>query len=387
MGCSSSKKTMPVSTEYGGRTAEDGFTPARRRLSTMADPKEEAKRSAGQSSSRPAKSGKPGRRRNSIEPDVGADRSRRDGAQKAGGAKMRKLPIRYGTRSRPGNDPMKRKKENQDCFIVQDCFGDHEDQLMVGVFDGHGPNGAIASNFIRDVLQFHWLDAIGHDGDLRKVWDTEGKRDLGKATRDGFLVANQKLALGDKDMHVSGTTAVTMLVCGNRALVANVGDSRIVMGKQSGTRFVATDMSRDHKPDLPQEEKRILGAGGRVFEWGVPRVWLKDVDMPGLAVSRSFGDMAAESVGVFADPETGRFTFGSSAKFIILASDGVWEFISSQEAVDIVAPFFGDGGDRSDPQAACDALVEESLRRWRQEENVVDDTTAVVLMLNYSKPT
>ena len=98
------------------------------------------------------------------------------------------------------------------------------------------------------------------------------------------------------EIHVPGSTGVALLVCGSRALVANVGDSRIVLGKRVGRRVVAIDLSRDHKPNLHDEEKRIVAANGRVFEWGVPRVWLKDVDLPGLAVSRSFGDLAAESV-------------------------------------------------------------------------------------------
>lgn len=40
------------------------------------------------------------------------------------------------------------------------------------------------------------------------------------------------------------------------------------------------------KPDRPDEMARIQACGGRVFEWGVPRVWMRDVDMPGLAMSR-----------------------------------------------------------------------------------------------------
>lgn len=143
-------------------------------------------------------------------------------------------------------------------------------------------------------------------------------------------------------------------------------------------------MSHDHKPDLPKEEKRILDAGGRVFAWGVPRVWLKEVDMPGLAVSRSFGDLAAESVGVWATPECIRATLTKEMPFLILASDGVWEFLSSQEAVDIVAKHYSQAVKGVwDAQAACDALITESVQQWNREEDVVDDITAVVLALTF----
>jgi serine/threonine protein phosphatase PrpC len=98
---------------------------------------------------------------------------------------------------------------------------------------------------------------------------------------------------------------------GNHLFVANVGDSRAVLGREDASAssssgssaFTAMELSTDQKPDRPDEHARITSLGGRVFEWGVSRVWLADVDMPGLAMSRSFGDQAAESVGVFAEPE------------------------------------------------------------------------------------
>ncbi len=143
-------------------------------------------------------------------------------------------------------------------------------------------------------------------------------------------------------------------------------------------------MSSDHKPTRLDEEKRILAAGGRVFEWGVPRVWLRDVDMPGLAMSRSFGDLAAESVGVHAEPEIEELVLGPAHKFLVVATDGVWEFITSAEAVSIIEPLWKRG---AGPRAAAEALVAEASKRWMADENVVDDTTVFVAFLNYPPPT
>lgn len=64
---------------------------------------------------------------------------------------------------------------------------------------------------------------------------------------------------------------------------------------------------------------------------GPARVWLKEQQIPGLAMSRSFGDEVAASVGVIAEPEITEWSFKPEDKFMILASDGVWEFISSDE--------------------------------------------------------
>jgi serine/threonine protein phosphatase PrpC len=64
---------------------------------------------------------------------------------------------------------------------------------------------------------------------------------------------------------------------------------------------------------------------------GPLRVWLKHEEMPGLAMTRSMGDGVAHSVGVSAEPETKVFTLGVNDKFVVIASDGVWEFLSNED--------------------------------------------------------
>ena len=105
---------------------------------------------------------------------------------------------------------------------------------------------------------------------------------------------------------------------------------------------------------------------------GPCRVWLSNMLLPGLAMTRSFGDLVAESVGVIAVPEVKTVPLPSNAKFMILASDGVWEFLSNQQSVDIVAR-----GSHGMP--AVEDLVLRSLKEWNQEEEVVDDITATVV--------
>ena len=94
------------------------------------------------------------------------------------------------------------------------------------------------------------------------------------------------------------------------------------------------------------------------------RVYLDpDFTMIGLAMGRSIGDHAVKSVGVIADPEVLEFDVDPADQFMIMASDGVWEFISSQEAVDIVSKNLQEGA-----PAACQALIEEAASRWRDFE-------------------
>jgi len=173
----------------------------------------------------------------------------------------------------------------------------------------------------------------------------------------------------------------------NRLFVANIGDSRCVLAQDDGAGGVqALALSIDHKPELPLEEARILAAGGRVQplpgppgeDCGPPRVCLQQVDVPRLAMSRSIGDDVSQTVGVISVPEIMEHEIQPSDQFVIWASDGVWEFISSQEAVNIVHPF------RGNLHQAAARLVEESCTRWKREEEVIDDVTCVILAFDHA---
>jgi len=93
--------------------------------------------------------------------------------------------------------------------------------------------------------------------------------------------------------------------------------------------------------------------------------------------SRSFGDLIAASVGVIAKPEIWERDVTEQDKFFVLASDGVWEFMTNQEVVDLISQASAKGG----AEEAVKALVDEATKRWHAEEEVVDDITATVVFL------
>jgi serine/threonine protein phosphatase PrpC len=70
------------------------------------------------------------------------------------------------------------------------------------------------------------------------------------------------------------------------------------------------------------------------------RVWLKNENLPGLAMSRSFGDSTACKVGVNAIPEIKVFDLTPEDRVLVIASDGVWEFLENQQVANIVFPYF-----------------------------------------------
>lgn len=131
----------------------------------------------------------------------------------------------------------------------------------------------------------------------------------------------------------SGTTAVVALVVGNKVIVANAGDSRCVVCRQDGKVF---DMSDDHKPEDQIELERIEKAGGHVNEQG--RV------NGGLNLSRAIGDhtykknsdLNLEDQMITALPDIRTIDLQTGDEFMVLACDGIWNVLSSQEVVDFV---------------------------------------------------
>ena len=95
-------------------------------------------------------------------------------------------------------------------------------------------------------------------------------------------------------------------------------------------------------------------------------------------MSRSFGDEIAHSVGVTAEPEIFDYYFVHEDKFLLLAIDGIWEFISSDECVKIVKDYYL----KDDIDGALSYLYKESSKRWIMEEEVIDDITLIIIFLN-----
>ena len=95
-------------------------------------------------------------------------------------------------------------------------------------------------------------------------------------------------------------------------------------------------------------------------------------------MTRSFGDEVACRVGVNALPEFKEFTLQKDDKFIVLASDGVWEFLSNEQVANIIYPFFL----KKNAEGAAECLVRESFKTWRREEDSIDDITCIVIFLD-----
>ena len=215
------------------------------------------------------------------------------------------------------------QKTNQDRGCVVYPFNGSTSDTLFVVLDGHGEQGDLVSEYVMRQL----VTTLEKHAQLSS--------DPVAALKDSIVKTNTSLMSTSIKYMASGCTCVAVYMQGNTFYVANVGDSRAVVGMEQGGVVVAKDFTRDHKPDNPAEMARILEWGGFVSPAPEPglsaRVWLDARHtMIGLAMSRSIGDFAVKSVGVIPDPEIDVYQYDGSCKFMILASDGVWEFIESQ---------------------------------------------------------
>lgn len=200
-----------------------------------------------------------------------------------------------------------------------------------GVFDGHG--GPRTAEYLKNNL----FNNLCNHPDFIK--DTKSAIVEAFKQTDANYLSEEKGQQKD-----AGSTASTALLVGDRLLVANVGDSRVVACRDGS----ALPLSIDHKPDRSDERQRIEDAGGFVIWAGTWRVGGV------LAVSRAFGDKLLKQF-VTAEPEIMEQEI-DGVDFIIIASDGLWNVISNKDAVSLVQ-------DMKDTEAASRRLTEEAFAR------------------------
>lgn len=298
---------------------------------------------------------------------------------------------------------------NQDSMLVWEDFAPSTNTVFCGVFDGHGPHGHLVSRNVRDILpvklascwqalqvpclvqEKHKLEnpvekqhvsrgnIAGHPN-LISVWE--------ESFQNAYKLMDRELLTDDDiDCVFSGTTAVTLVKQGNHLIIANVGDSRAILGvKTDDNSLLALQLTVDLTPNLPKEAERIRRCKGRVFalrsEPSVKRVWLPHDNMPGLAMARAFGDYSLKSFGVIAVPEVTYRRLTENDKFVVLATDGVWDVLSNEQVVQIVDSICV----RS---LAAKAVVDAAVGLWKVKYPAAkaDDCAVVCLFLDsYSVP-
>ena len=319
-----------------------------------------------------------------------------------------RLPFwQYGVSAMQGCRP-----SMEDAHIVEGQLLPHH--ALFCVLDGHGGNQAavFASQELTQLLEDN-EDFQNYYAQLvtttkKKKHNNNNKQDdkvqrdlLEQALKRTFVALDRSFyeacLLLEGDAHSKtypGSTAVLVLVTPTHIVCSNLGDSRCVLARSSTSApssVTAHPLSRDHKPDLPDEERRILAAGGTV-EMG-------RVDGE-LAVSRALGDFEHKEMELLLDyynmndpddlepllkhaqrqkvspvPEIRWFDRQDTTdRFLVLACDGVWDVVENQECVEWIAELLrttnGDVG------MVCERILDMCLQQGSQ-----DNMTIVIVLL------
>lgn len=265
---------------------------------------------------------------------------------------------------------------NQDSAVIYEGFGTKEKSFF-GVFDGHGKDGHIVSKFVRNRLP----------GLILSQQDAFVQETHGEACVSAFKAMDKEIKLQENlDCTWSGTTAVTIIMQGEDLIVSNLGDSRAILGTISDNdELIAVQLTNDLKPNLPDEAERILKCNGRIhaLEWepSLQRVWLPKVDIPGLAMTRCFGDFGIKSFGIIATPQISYHHITNKDHFLVLATDGVWDVLTNEQVAGIVWAV-------TTEEKAAKAVADAAVSAWKHKypSSKMDDCTVVCVFLQESRP-
>lgn len=276
-----------------------------------------------------------------------------------------KFQIKPAFKTKAGNN-CGQPKTNQDSSLCKLSGLKVDGFNLYSVMDGHGNHGHYVSNSVRSMFQDYIFKPSHYESNpsLSSIYKKIKEKDYEHLKRC-FQYCETSLAKSKYEVNFSGTTAVLVIQLDDILICANTGDSRAIVGTTDGVKA----LSLDHKPELPSEKERIVASGGRVDRFndggdfvGPYRVWLKYEDYPGLAMSRSLGDFVSKSVGCSSIPEMKEYQIDSKSQFLVVASDGIWEFLDNQMIYKYVEPYYY----KNDPEGACTKIIEESAKIWKQ---------------------
>lgn len=280
------------------------------------------------------------------------------------------------------------------------------DAFFVGVYDGHG--GPEASRFIRDHLFRHLMRFAREGGTISE----DILRSAFSATEDGFLTLVRRTCGIKPVIAAIGSCCLVGVIWKGTLYVANVGDSRAVIGSlgKSG-KIVAEQLTMDHNACMEEvrQELRSLHPDDShivVMKQGVWRI--KGL----IQVSRSIGDAYLKRPEFSLDPSFPRFhlpepirrpvltaepsictrALQPNDKFLIFASDGLWEHLTNQEAVDIVYNCPRAGVARRLLKTALNAAAKKRQMGYDELKKIDkgdrrfyhDDITVVVIFIDHA---
>ncbi len=230
----------------------------------------------------------------------------------------------------------------EDMHRVARNFAGKENCVFVGVFDGHGG---------REVAEGLALNMPGF---------MEGEIISGKSPQEAHQFAYARASQSEWAKRIiGGSCAATLFAQDDTLTTANVGDCRIIVLGES-----AVQLTEDHDAKNKNEVKRIMNHGASFRDYYIEHKGKL------LAVTRAIGDLYFKDAGILPLPFINSYTFSQTDRFIVAASDGLFEKTSNNRVLEI-------SRDTKDASELAQALKQEVESR-----DGSDNLTIIVVQIN-----
>jgi serine/threonine protein phosphatase PrpC len=255
------------------------------------------------------------------------------GGSSLGGSQKKKFTFNFDDSSSKKSSTQQNNQISQNKYIFK-SFSYHEDKnlkyrqsmedigvtlpdlipekkySLFGIFDGHGGNDVV--KYIKDRLPEIIKSNISK---LNNNYDS-----IETILTSSFDKIDNELKFYDSEH--TGSTATILLFQDNIIYCANVGDSGAYIIYDNYLKKI----SIDHKCSDPKEEARILNSGGKIT---------KNRVMGQLVLSRCLGDLYCKKYGVSNIPDISMNKLDSNVKYVVVASDGVWDVVNENELMNL----------------------------------------------------
>ncbi|XP_042414152.1 probable protein phosphatase 2C 60 [Zingiber officinale] len=276
---------------------------------------------------------------------------------------------------------------------------------FIGVYDGHG--GPETSHYVND----HLFQNLKRFATEQESMSTDVIRKAYQATEEGFISLVTKQWPVKPQIAAVGTCCLVGVICGSTLYIANLGDSRVVLGRgvKATGEVLAVQLSAEHNVAIEsmRRELQLMHPDDKQIVVLKHNVWrVKGL----IQISRSIGDVYLKRAEFNREPLHVKFRLRDSFKkpilsaeptiiveplqpqdqFLIFASDGLWEHLSNQEAVDIVQHNRHTGSARRLVKAALQEAAKKREMRYSDLKKIDrgvrrhfhDDITVIVVFLD-----
>ena len=275
---------------------------------------------------------------------------------------------------------------NEDTICVQKINSKIEQIFyFFGIFDGHGGKGC--SSYLKNNL-YKYIKEFSQSSLEDAIYKAENE-----------FLNNYALDKEENVKDVSGSCGIMAIIKQNKLIIANIGDSRILLFK-NGKLFFETE---DHKPNSEKEKERIINSGGQIYQ-STPlfqinhKIHLPWRVLPGrLSVSRTFGDLLAKSEKfggksgvIIPSPDVTEFDLDENFDFMVIGCDGIFDVISNEQIYEIWKIILNEDRykdfeyEEIDINGLCgdfaDAIIKSSLFK-----NSYDNLSCIVIVFNINR--